>query len=250
MEFILYGKMFNPVKAIKDRMNEKYGVNLKITTNPERIKRGDRVIRYGCTLPHNGTDIGINSVDFIKSVSNKLNFNLLGEVEDIEYYSPTFKTSVPDLEEFPIVLRTILNGYGGEGIILCRNIEEFNANNTGRFYWSRFIHIDTEYRVHLLGGKIAKIFKKVRDENLEEEEYPIRNNSRGYHFSVCNEEKFSKLSKVIENIDFTSNSFGALDIGFIKPNTFFILEFNCAPGLNNPDTLEKYVDFLYQKLYG
>jgi glutathione synthase/RimK-type ligase-like ATP-grasp enzyme len=241
MKYILVENMWNPAKLLRDEIQKLTGIRLGVTNS---VNQRDIVIRYGNSKGYSTTEF--NSNKKIGLFGNKYSFSIASK--KYGFLSPQFNfNGLPTI--FPILIRTTLNGSGGEGIIICKTLEEFNSNWREGYHWTPYIKTIAEYRVHMLGGKIARIFKKERDENLEREEIPIRNNSRGYHFSLKNTEVFPKLIEAATAFDKVLGAkFYALDVGWNKEN-FIFFEANTAPGLNE-FTADLYAKYLSSELFG
>jgi glutathione synthase/RimK-type ligase-like ATP-grasp enzyme len=237
-----YKTCFPSCRLLRQFIEEITGTHYLLTDDPDK----NHIVSYG----HSGSQCEFNSSSFIGSVCNKLTFsNLLLENG---FYTPEYvNVGIPP--SFPVLIRETLTSYGGKGITLVENREEFESKWRGRGYWTPFINVSSEYRIHVLGTKIARIFKKVRSEELEEEKYPIRNNDRGYHFSIReNFEEFKELNKqlppLLEYLYSLGGKFFALDIGWDrKRNKYFIFEANSAPGLNE-NTANEYAQYLVKEL--
>ena len=150
-------------------------------------------------------------------------------------------------EKFPVVIRTLLNSYGGKGIVLATNEQEFTPYYK-KYFYTYFEPLAFELRVHVLEGNIIKIFKKVRAEE-EAELYPIRNNDRGYHFSVRNVENYPKLTDYVHNLyeKFPMKMMG-LDVGYsAEKRQYITIEVNSCPSLNEL-TINEYVNYLRDKI--
>lgn len=234
--------MFPSAKALATSLSAKLNRKVYVTTNPDTTLRGP-VIRWG-----NGdgftrqTPINIpagNSYEFITHCSNKRLFSDI--MVQLEIPCVSIQSGIP--ASFPVVIRRTLTGYGGAGIILAKDTQEFIQ--FGDAYWSYYRRFRPELGVHIFNGRIIKLFKKVWKGEGDEPEFPIRNASRGYHFSVRDVEDYPKLTPFVEN--FYSKfpiMFGRLDIGWdYDEKTYRVIEMNTAPGLvNNPDTLEAYTN--------
>jgi hypothetical protein len=160
-------------------------------------------------------------------------------------------------ERYPVCIRTILNGHGGEGIVIARNWEEWDPYDDCNWsYWYKF---EYELGVHLLGGNVVRIFKKVLtggvtpglDDIDDDPEFPIRNSERGWHFSLRNPSIYPKLHALTEMfyerfpIEFTR-----LDIGWDSvAHIYRIIEANSAPGMTeNANTASAYIEFLKERI--
>ena len=163
-------------------------------------------------------------------------------VDTIDY----FEESVPE-DGYPVVIRTILDGNQGKGIIIAKTEEEFLPYRGS--IWSKWIYFDFELGVHVLNGEIRKVFKKICID--EEREFPIRNFCNNYKFSLRTINKYPKLqefvTKLYEVVQFEVCRY---DIGWDSLNKKYIcIEANIAPGLTiNFDTLSMYGDYYINKL--
>jgi glutathione synthase/RimK-type ligase-like ATP-grasp enzyme len=209
------------------------------TRRPERISSRDLVIRYGSTDLHEGIDT-LNTLEVIRTCSNKLNFSQLMQEEKI--YSPIFYKGVPKESQYPVIVRTTLNSYGGKGMILVENSGDFHYSNV---WWTPFIQTQFELRVHVLGGKIIRMFKK------EDGESYIRTSNNGWHFSLKENKDYPKVSLVVQKIceiPRFANAFFALDLGWdSKKKQYLVFEANSAPGLNE-HTANLYAQYILNKI--
>ncbi len=231
---------FPSAKLLRDALFQEAGVRYLVTKYPSRV-RGLR-IRYGASLPVSCPDTDFNSPRFINLVSNKLRFS--NAIKD-KFNTPIYiRQREPRDDEFPIVIRQYLASFGGKGIIMCPNRETFDENWDDD-YWTRFVRTTQEFRVHVLGGEIGRLFRKVRVKVDEvrppEDEYPIRTiRSGNYRFSLWRDSNsFPDLNELVRELD---DEIGgkcyALDIGQLPDNGgWYIYEANSAPGLNQHTAL-------------
>lgn len=246
MDYILCNhNIFPSTRILRDSIFSLSGKRFLITGYPERCKNYP-IIRYGNSFGNFSKEIGLNSPAFISLCANKKMFSEL--LLHNSFYTPEYRKD-KDLE-FPLLIRQTLFGHGGEGIILCKNEEEFKQNWRDN-YWTKYIPTQFELRVHVLGDKIVKIFRK---DSIEKEEFPIRNNAT-CHFSIRDPEKYSKLKELINDLNILFSlvegvnfGFYALDVGWNSDRKeYFIFEANSAPGLNE-HTANVYADFLCNRL--
>ena len=163
-------------------------------------------------------------------------------IPTIEYHH-----NVPNENDYPVVIRTILDGNGGKGIIIAKTREEFMEYRGN--IWSKWINFDFELGVHAINGTIQRIFKKICMD--DEREFPIRNIDNNYHFSIRNIEKYKKLPEFVSNLHRVLQfEICRYDIGWDKENqTYVCIEANTAPSLsNNFSTLSMYGDYYISKL--
>jgi len=219
-------------KLLRDQIKSLNNLNILVTTDIDKL---NIILRYGCHL--GGPNNILNSIEFIRNCSSKRLFSLLMQENNI--YSPIYYRNEKP-ESFPVLIRKTLNGQHGEGIIYCSSLDEFNENNNNN-YWTPFVSLKYELRVHCLNGEIAKVFvKKKHNEN------DVILNSENSHFSLVEvKDNYKRLFETIEKMNFfLKDSFCALDIGYDeKKKEYFILEGNSAPGLNE-STARLYAEYI------
>lgn len=243
---------FSPAEHLRDGIEARTGKHFYILTEANRIRSKDEVLfRYGNSQACIGIDTKYNSREFINFCANKFSFSILMQQNKIA--SPVYyEISTP--ENFPVMIRESLNSTGGKGIHVVENEAEFNSVMKPGWFWTPFISLSSEYRIHVLGGKIVKILKKIEGENTPEEKYPIRNYCRGWKFSIrTNLEAFPKFQDLVNRLNAIQvfqdgGKFYGLDVGIIKgTKEVFVLENNSAVGLSDPD-VEMYLDYLIPEL--
>lgn len=213
------------------------GENCLSIRNPNKIKHGDLVVRYGSTAIHEGINT-INTNEVIRTCSNKLIFSEV--MQENGLYTPIFYRNIPT--EFPVIVRTTLTSFGGRGMILVERKEDYQYRNV---YWTPYISTDFELRIHILGGEIVRIFRKDGGEGY------IRTSGNGWHFSLRSFETYPKIIPLVEricSIPMFSNSFYALDLGWdSRRKEYIIFEANSAPGLNE-HTADIYARYILNKI--
>jgi len=228
-------------KLLRDELQEILKEKIGLTRFPEKIR--GKVIRYGNSSPINVEDYNLNSPEFIKLCSNKLLFSRL--MNENEIYTPIYRKD-RDLT-FPLLVRTNLSLSRGRGISIIKDEDEFNNIWKDNFYWTPYIFTQFELRVHILGGEIKKIFKKIPINDLGE--LPLRNNEF-CHFSLKDSKHYPKLKELVGKFSslFGENFYCALDIGWdANKKDYFIFEANSAPGLN-ANTVKLYAEFISNKI--
>jgi len=243
-------RTFPSAKLLRDTIEEKTGIHLACTSDPKKLKGKILHVRFGNStdIPDSVKDTEFNDSKFIRLVSNKIKFSNMLLENSIN--SPIFSKDIPSEDDFPLFIRKTLSSYGGKGIVPCKNIDEFINNGGRNYYWTKFIPTSSEYRVHVLGGEVMKIQKKVFSGEVEPE-FPIRNLENNYHFSLReNYDKFPKLLEVITELNkIITGKFYSLDIGYSKIlEKYFIFEGNSASGMNE-NTSNIYAEYLIDKIF-
>lgn len=213
-------------------------LELRVTSKPKEIPP---LIRWGNSEGNYKEDTNLNKRELISLSSRKLSFSDLmcqRGIPCIEY----FRNKSPEC--YPVVIRTILNGRGGAGIVICRNEKEFRPYQGSVWsYWYKFSY---ELGVHILGGQVVRVFKKIWPGD-NEEEFPLRNFERGYSFKLRNIEHYKLLPEAIQKFYAVFPiSMARLDIGWDSVGRVYrIIESNSAPGLShNEATLDMYVEYI------
>jgi glutathione synthase/RimK-type ligase-like ATP-grasp enzyme len=244
---ILTNSSFPSAKLLSVELQGLINDKLFVTKHPERVRSSDKLIRYGNSeSTESRNETGLNSSSFISLVANKGHLAKL--LEENNFYAPKFFLHSHTPESYPVVVRETLSSFGGRGIHVCQNINQFNSC-TG--VWTPFVHTAFELRVHVMGGEVKRIFKK-EFEGDGEDELPIRNLDRGYHFSLKENENYPKVVELFKKISNCMNigkdCFFAGDIGWDSAKKeYFIFEFNSAPGLNE-NTARVYAEFLAERI--
>jgi len=233
---------FPSARLLGNSLQTLVGQQVIVTSYPFRIK--DKFIRYGNSESVNIKDTEFNPAQFIHLCSSKLAFSRLMESNDI--YSPIYYNDPQKIERYPIVIRETLTSYGGRGIRIVHSLDELNWRPA--FYWTPYISLCFELRVHILGGKIVKIFKKELENKME---FPIRNNS-SCHFSLKTPQCYPKLLESVNELlkipEINQGRFFSLDVGWNKESKeYFFIEANSASGLNE-NTAEIYARYLVENI--
>lgn len=203
------------------------------------------LIRWGNSENSFAVDSMYNAPTHIQLASNKVMLhNLLAtaQVPHVEFYR-----TAP--ESYPVVVRTTITGSGGVGIVVCRTEAEYNQYRG--CWWSPWKTFEFEIGVHILGGSVVRVFKKVQQEGAVAEEFPIRNMTRGYSYSLRTPSTYGRALP-----EFVTRVYGAfpikmarLDLGFERGKGYCLIEANSAPGLaENDNTLGLYIAYLKEEL--
>ena len=120
-------------------------------------------------------------------------------------------------------------------------------------HWTPYFNFKSEYRVHVLGGNIAKIFRKKLNEKEEVPGIFIRNNENSQFYRVKLEKTPESVIEVVKSFDgFVHKNFAkpvyftALDIGVMQGSREAVfIEANSAPGLNS-ETAKLYAKYLIE----
>jgi len=242
MYILTLPSLTNSARLLAGKLTVEGGKRIEVLSSPQREPP---LVRWGCSHGEYSNDTRYNSRKAIRTCGNKTAFSNFLSMTDISYV----EMNSGNPERFPIVVRTVLNGNSGDGIVICKNMNEFLPYR--KYQWSYFYNFDYELGVHILGGRIEKLFKKVWNRDTPEPDYPIRNMDKGYGFRRVNPISFKKLHPYVQSIyDEFGIEFCRADIGWdISNRCYRVIEVNTAPSLsNNEDTLGTYFEFLKDRL--
>ncbi len=239
-------ELFPSARVLSQELTRKTNKRISVTTS---MKREPPLIRWGNATRFEGLggDTEFNDRGSILYCGSKLRLDrFLSEntfIPHVEYHSNVAP------ERYPVVVRTILNGSGGVGIVICKNSEEFAGYRND--VWSYWYNFSYELGVHVLGGEISRVFKKLWKKDEPEPEFPIKNTDKDYSFSLRSLENYKKLSSLVDEFyDLLPINMTRLDVGWDRDvKCYRIIEANSAPSLvENQNTLNVYVDFLMGNL--
>ena len=106
-----------------------------------------------------------------------------------------------------------------------------------KHYVMEWIEKEREYRVHVFGGKVIRVARKV-----PHGEAKIWNNENAHFKYELKTLPIGLKTLAVRAVEALGYDFGAVDIIMDKNKKLYVLEVNSAPGLDNPRTLEAYVN--------
>jgi len=240
--YIVSPKKFYPTaRALRKSLQEITGERLLITQRPHgrkiALSIGQMPLAGSASLPL------VNNQRLVDLCANKDRFSsFVGE----KYIVPRFYKTIPDT--FPVIIRKTLTGFKGQGMILCENADTFRENWHQNYWWTPYIPMAKEFRVHVLGGVVGRIFTKIYTGESPEERYPIRNMDRGYHFSLVGHANgFSKLKSQIASLWRSmeiEHGYFALDVGSSRDGYVYIEANSVASLANNENTCRMYAEYI------
>lgn len=232
-------------RALADALG---GRVLRLEGSTFRPRRGDLILNWGYTGHYLGGNATIlNPPMRITSVSNKLNFfNLMRDTGNNEIIPEfwTTRESIP-ADAYPIVVRTVLAGHSGAGIVIANSADELVPASL----YTKYIKKEQEYRVHCglqqdgTVGVIA-IQRKARSQDSENPNWQVRNHANGFVFVRGG---FTAPPLVIEaakrSLAATGLDFGGVDVIWNeRQQRAYVLEINSACGLEG-QTVEDYASY-------
>lgn len=244
--FLACSGSFPSARLLRDAIKEITNLELILTSHPEKLD--NVLIRYGNSFGEYIEDTNLNTPEFIKLLSNKRMFSTM--LLENGFYCPEFSRDKSEISGYPVVLRSTLTSSKGRGISIVKTEEEVDKFWTNSHSWTKYIPMQYELRCHILGGGLAKVFKKVWRKEEPEAEFPIRCNDTYEFVLQSTEGKYNRLYELVEGLTkiLGDNNFYSLDIGWDNnKKQYFILEGNSAPGLNQY-TAKMYAEFLINRL--
>lgn len=186
----------------------------------------------------------LNPPNLISVISNKRKAFDLFESKGVPI--PRYSASVGGIDwKGMTVVRHILQGHSGKGIELVEGKELPNAP-----LYVEYIKKEDEYRIHCgRRGENVEIIaaqRKARSRNIPREQvnWQVRSHRNGFVFvrEDCNPD-----SRVVDSaklaFEASGLDFGAVDVIWNeKERKAYVLEINCAPGLEG-QTITDYADF-------
>lgn len=228
---------------------------------PDRNYRGRAhhiLINWGYSgkpsVPVNNCKEILNKFESVKYVTDKLKFfqynSTARKVQALFNKQQVLTTMRRSDKKF--FCRTIINGKGGEGIVLAKTPDEVVD---APLYTEGIIGGTREYRIHIFKNKVFHIQqkRKMTTEKLRElgitHQSLIRNYNNGYTFTITDivppsEDTIKQALQVIQDYEL---DFGAVDIIESKAGAGYVLEINSAPGLEGT-TLAKYTEIFKEYL--
>lgn len=246
-----YKEGSNSVKNLREKIEELRVIrreNSRFRGNKEKI-----VINWGCTqLPEEvKKSVVVNNPEAVAIASNKLSF--FDKMKD-KVQIPEYTTSLEEAKEWSekgetVVVREVLNGHSGEGIVILENLVEFqDYNHHNAKMYVKYIPKKHEFRIHVSkGGVIDQQRKAVRRDMPPNyrPNFKVRNHHNGFVFV---REDVNPDPQVIEQavlaVAECGLDFGAVDVVWNNfRNKAFVLEVNTAPGLEGT-SVETYSEAL------
>jgi len=184
------------------------------------------IIRFGYLKNKNMIgDLEFNSRESIRNCINKLKMKKLFVENNIT--TPKYFTNCP--ETFPIVIKNT-NHSQGRGMRLIESKYEL-PRCFDDYYFEEFVKCDTEYRCHVMDGRVFHTDEKVLKKGYYS--HWIKNLEKGYKYIRYKKRLPREMKEqIIKSVECLGLVFGAVDVGFnSETGNFYIYEVNSAPGM-------------------
>lgn len=216
-------------RSARNLANALGGRVLRLAGSQWRPSARDVVINWGSSEVPSYAPAAVLNRDTTLA-SNKLRaFNRLREarVSIPDFY--TDRQSIPQ-DAYPVFCRTVLSGHSGNGIVVSERPDDLvNAQ-----LYVKYIKKREEYRIHVLRGQVVLCQRKARRTEADAVDYRIRNLANGFVFVLVNNGMVpdDAIVQSIMTVEALGLDFGAVDVIWNeRQNTSYVLEVNCAPGL-------------------
>lgn len=221
----------------------RHGENSKFKGGPKKV-----VINWGSSNlpPEVLKSKVINKPEAVGKCTNKLTFfqTVEGNVS-IPPYTTDKEVALKWLTDHVVVARTILQGSGGEGLII---VDKRNVDNLVKApLYTQYIPKVDEYRIHVVNGGITDVQRKALRKGWQDENpgktpnFKVRNLENGFiYMREGVEAPDCVLDQAVAAVKAVGLDFGAVDVIYNqKYNKAYVLEVNCAPGVEGT-SIENY----------
>lgn len=206
-------------------------------------KKGDVLVNWGTSKQAPVGLTVLNTPDAVQRASNKYHAFACLDGKDVKCVAWTANKAVA--KEWHdagnvIVVRTVLTGHSGAGIIIVLPDQEIPDAPL----YTRYIFKTKEYRVHATRNAVIDTQQKVCPPGVNPVSWKVRSHENGFIFqrnNIAEDERRGVLA--IQAVKALGLDFGAVDIVEDKKGNLYVLEVNTAPGLEG-QTIVNYVDAL------
>lgn len=246
-----YNQYSEGAKLLAQTMGVK---RIKHTNSRYRHRRGNQVINWGSSsmpIVDNGGSV-LNLPRNVGINSNKLLFfqcqadGYAGEFARTPEWTTDQEVARSWIASgVATVARTVLSGHSAEGLFIIPGNAPPEAFVEAPLY-TKYVKKISEWRVHIVGGNVIDVQKKMKKQDFEgERNTQVRNLANGYiygrEFDDLPEDVTEQAKKAFAC---SGLDFGAIDVVFNRSeDKAYVLEINTAPGLTGT-TLTKYAEAL------
>jgi len=213
------------------------GKVLKLEGSKYAPRAGDLVVNWGSSrCPDFQPATTLNSAQAVAVAGCKLkSFHALA---DADVRIPMFMEDKAQIDMFPVVCRTKLNGHSGEGIVIANNAEEL----VDAPLYTKYVKKKDEYRVHVVKDGIVFVQRKARKLDVEDPNWQVRNLAGGFAFVEVDILQVPEdvTQQALDAIAALGLDFGGVDVMWNeREGKAYVLEVNTACGLEDR-TADKY----------
>lgn len=208
--------------------------------HPIILKKHQLLVNWGNSTAQVLGERVLNPPHVVHRSVNKLLF--LRSLKDTEgIYFPDWCEDIDTARKWieggsTVVCRTLLTSHSGNGIVVAETPEQL----VKCLLYTKYVKKKKEFRVHVFNGSVIDVQEKRKRPGVESNP-KIRNLANGWVYCKENiKEPDSLRETAIKVIKASNLTFGAVDIIWNeKENRCYVLEVNCAPGLEGT-TIESY----------
>lgn len=191
------------------------------------------VINWGASeLPafiHRRAGRVINSSESVSRGLNKLDFF---DYVDGKVVTPEWTDSARMAKSWlrrgeTVIARTRLESSKGQGIVVMKSLDDFTE---ARLY-TKYIEKDSEYRVHVVNGKVVYTQRKVKDPSREITNEYIRNYDSGWILLHADATRVCPMvvkTVALLAVEALGQDYSGVDV-IVKDGMAYVLEVNAAP---------------------
>lgn len=207
---------------------------------PINLKKHQLLVNWGNSRNIVLGDKVLNPPHVVNRTSNKLTFlRILRGLEGVYFpdWCEDSDTAKKWITEGSVVFcRTLLNSHSGRGIVVAETPEQV----VECLLYTKYVKKKKEFRVHVFRDSVIDVQEKRKRKGMENNP-KIRNLDNGWVYCKDNIQEPDNLRETaIKVIQSSGLDFGAVDIIWNeKENKCYVLEVNCAPGLEGT-TIESY----------
>lgn len=194
-------------------------------------------VRWGSTInPVGVPDICPQSASAVKNACHGLHSLFILEQEGVPCVKPF--TALPHESDFPVVGRCAYFHHGATDLVYLRSMVDAVVNTNVKYY-TKYRPNDLELRVHVWGGEVIKMFKKVDTGEVTNELF--RSSGNGWAFKRVRADSYLDAQAVaIKAVKALGLAFGGVDVARDSvTGEWFVFEVNTGPSLNS-ETLMLY----------
>lgn len=250
-KFFAYSNASKSAKLLSNMLGWK---RLKHIGSRFRPRINDVVVNWGNGSLHPNLPINTKYVNHpfnVRVVSNKLLYaQAIINNDDVQFRSIIFTQDKNVAQQWLnegaiVVVRTILNGSEGRGIVI---VKPGDALPNAPLY-SKYQPKEREYRVHVINGEVVKVQQKLRrkdDLPPPEDIFLVRNTANGFRFCTVADYPPDVAVQAIKAVEFFGLDFGGVDViykesRYQRDAKAYVVEINTAPGIEG-ETVTTYAD--------
>lgn len=190
------------------------------------------VIRWGSST-FAPSDRAINSAPAIALCAHSL--HAIERLHEANVPTLTVYKEPPSDPNLYTIFGRRIHHRAGLDIVICPSHTEAEASNSK--YFTKFEVIDLELRVHVFGGKVLRVFKKVQ--RAEAAHQIIRTSRFGWGYQRVDKRNYLYGQAIaIKAVEALGLVFAAVDLGWNRSTRkYTVFEANTGPGLNTVSLL-------------